>query len=103
MVKPSKAFGRRDVAIQILPQLNLCCVAEASPIEARGHENRSRIKACEERKVLDMEEVDALPEDLRLVVLLDAERASAGMAPPEALFQYGQTRVVGHQLGTSST
>ena len=53
-------------------------------------------------EVLDVEEVDPLPEDLRLMVLLDAE-ALARVAPAEALFQQVQDRFAGQSGVVSLT
>jgi hypothetical protein len=49
-----------------------------------------------------VEEVDALPEDLRLVILLDTE-SRPRMAPTKALFQNRKVGVDVLHFGTSST
>jgi len=66
----------------IVPYVDLCRIANASPIEARRHE------ACADqgRQILDVKEVYALAEDLRLMVLLDPE-ALPRVTPPETLLK----------------
>src|SRR5690349_15558596 len=86
---------------EVLAQLDLCRVAEAPPIEASRHQNRAD-HGVGQGEILDVEEVDALPEDLRLVILLDAE-ARPRMAPTKALFQNRKVGVDVLHFGTSST
>ncbi len=78
-------LGQLRRANEIPPELDLRRVAQAPPIETRGHEDGAD-RRMTQGQVLDVEEVDALTEDLRLVILLDAE-ALARMATAEALLQ----------------
>jgi hypothetical protein len=55
-----------------MPERDLRRVAETSPIEARRHQNPAD-QGVRGGEILNVKEVDALAEDLRLVVLLDAE------------------------------
>ena len=52
------------------------CIANASPIEASRHEDGAD-QDMRQRQILDVKKVDALAEDLRLMVLLDAKAARA--------------------------
>ena len=47
----------------------------------------ARIRTCDSSQILDVKEVYALAEDLRLMVLLDPEALSR-MTPPETLLKH---------------
>ena len=85
MVNPSKARRQAGRCDTVLPQLDLCRIADAPPIKAGRHQDRAD-RGVRRGEILDVEEVDALTEDLCLVVLLDAEPRPC-MAPPEPLLQ----------------
>jgi hypothetical protein len=80
----------------IVPYVDLCRIANASPIEARRHEDC----ADQGRQILDVKEVYALAEDLRLMVLLDPEALSR-VTPPESLLKDCQNILVRHGLRES--
>ncbi len=76
-------------------ELDLGSIAQAAAVEA----DRSQPVADQgaaDRQVLDMEEIEALAEHLRLMVFLDAE-ALARMAAPQALFQDRENVFFGHR------
>jgi hypothetical protein len=56
------------------------CIANASPIEASRHEDGAD-QDMRQRQILDVKKVDALAEDLRLMVLFDA-KALPRVPPP---------------------
>ena len=56
----------------IVPYVDLCRVANASPIEARHHKEGAD-HDMRQREILEVKEVYALAKDLRLMVLLDPE------------------------------
>jgi hypothetical protein len=63
----------------------LCRIADAAPIKTRGHQHRAD-QGMRRGEILDVKEVDAVAEDLRLVVLLDAETLPR-IAAPETFLQ----------------
>lgn len=76
----------------IVSENDLGGVAPPAPIEPAGHQDRANDRVAN-RQILDVEEVDALPEDLRLVIALDA-KALARMTAPEALLELLQDSVL---------
>ena len=92
-----EGFGQMGRCDAIVPDLDLCRVAGAAPIKTRSHQ-RGAHQGMRQGEVLDVKEVDALAEDLRLVVRLDAE-ALARIAPAESLFQKFQDGVARHGSG----
>ena len=83
----------------IVPYVDLCRIANASPIEARRHEDGAD-QDRRQRQILDVKEVYALAEDLRLMVLLDPE-ALPRVTPPESLLKDCQNILVRHGLRES--
>ncbi|MGC1178436.1 MAG: hypothetical protein WA884_05300, partial [Methyloceanibacter sp.] len=83
----------------IVPYVDLCRIANASPIEARRHED-SADQNMRQRQIPDVKEVYALAEDLRLMVLLDPE-ALPRVTPPESLLKDCQNILVRHGLRES--
>jgi hypothetical protein len=75
------------------------CIANASPIEASRHEDGAD-QDMRQRQILDVKKVDALAEDLRLMVLLDA-KALPRVPPPETLLKDCQNILVRHGLRES--
>ena len=61
---------------------------------------RARIRTCDSAKILDVKEVYALAEDLRLMVLLDPE-ALPRVPPPDTLLKDCQNILVRHGLRES--
>jgi len=61
-------------------------VTPTPPIETTSHEE-SPDYGLADGHILNMEEINALSEDLRLVIALDAE-ALARMATPKAFLEY---------------
>ena len=96
MVNPSKAFGRFGELNAIVPYVDLCRVANASPIKARRHEEGTD-QDMRQGQILDVKEVYALAEDLRLMVLLDPE-ALPRVPPPDTLLEDCQNILVRHGL-----
>ena len=78
----------------VVPNLHLGCVVDAPPIEAGCHQHRAD-QGMRRREILDVKEIDALSEDLRLVVLLDAEPL-ARIAPSEARLKQVWDGIVRH-------
>jgi len=71
---------------QIMLEHYFASVTPAPPIEPTGHEEGSDYGLAEGH-ILNMEEVNALSEHLRLVIALDAE-ALARVATPEAFLEH---------------
>ncbi len=72
---------------QVLFQHNTAGVTPATPIEPADHED-SADYGLADGHVLNMEEVDALSEGLRLVIALDAE-AQPHVRMSKAFLEYG--------------
>jgi hypothetical protein len=83
----------------IVPYVDLCRVANASPIKARRHEEGAD-QDMRQSQILDVKEVYALAEDLRLMVLLDPE-ALPRVPPPDTLLKDCQNILVRHGLRES--
>ena len=74
--------GQRN---RVVPYLDLCRITEAPPIKARCHEDGAD-QDMRQGQILDVKEVQALAEDLRLVILFDSDTLTR-MAPAEALLE----------------
>ena len=83
----------------IVPYVDLCRVANASPIEARRHEEGPD-QDMRKSQILEVKEVHALAENLRLMILLD-RKAIPRVLPPETLFKDCQNILVRHGLRES--
>jgi hypothetical protein len=83
----------------IVPYVDLCRIANASPIEARRHEDGADQDRCEDQ-ILAVKEVYASAEDLPLMALLDPEALSR-VTPPESLLKDCQNILVRHGLRES--
>lgn len=70
----------------VVPELDASRIVDASPIEAR-HQQTGADQGTRQRQVLDVKEVETMAENLRLVVLLDAETLPR-LAPPETFLQH---------------
>ena len=82
----------------VVSERDLGGVVDAPPIEAGGHEDRPNEK-MRRREVLDMKEVQSLAEDLRLVVLLDAQTLPR-VQPSEALLKRVRNIVIDRHEGS---
>src|SRR5215831_12423602 len=82
-VKGGRQSAERDA---VMPELDAGGVADAPPIEARRHQGRAD-QGVRQGQVLDVKEVQPLAEDLRFVILLDAETLPC-LAPPKTLLQH---------------
>jgi hypothetical protein len=83
--EPVESFRQERRLNTIVPYANLCRISEASLIEPRRHEH-SADQDMRQRQILEVKEVYALAEDLRLMLILDPE-AVPRVPPPETLFK----------------
>ena len=70
----------------VMPELDASGVIDATPIKP-GHQQTGADQGTRQRQVLNVKEVEAMAENLRLMVLLDAETLPR-LAPPEAFLQH---------------
>jgi hypothetical protein len=94
--EPVESFRQERRLNAIVPYADLCRIVDASLIEARRHEY-SADQDIRQRQILEVKEVYALAEDLRLMVLLDPE-ALPRVLSPETLFKDCQNILVRHGL-----
>ena len=88
-VKRRRQLARNDA---IVLKLDLRRIAQAAPIKSGEHQSAAD-QRMRQRGVFEVKKVQPLAEDLRLVVLLDAE-ALPRMQAPETSFERGQHVVV---------
>ena len=96
MVKPRKASGSLGETMVLPTQLDPARVAAAATVEP-GQPKRVPDDRMDGVPVLDMHEVQALPEQLRLVIVLDPQ-ALAGMDGAEASLEPTDDFAILHAL-----
>src|SRR4029078_7673313 len=92
--EPVESFRQERRLNMIVPYANLCRITEASLIESRRHEHSTN-EDMRQRQILEVKEVYALAEHLRLMLFLDPE-AVPRVPPPQTLFKDCQNIWVRH-------
>ena len=83
--EPVESFRQERRLNTIVPYADLCRIADASLIEARRHEYGAD-QDMRQRQILEVKEVHALAENLRLMLFLNPE-AVARVLPSQTLFK----------------
>src|SRR6478609_647299 len=97
--EPIESLRQEGRVNAIVPYADLCRIGDASLIEACRHEG-SADQDMRQWQILEVKEVYALAEDLRLMILLD-RKAIPRVLPPETLFKDCQNILVRHGLRES--